>query len=131
MPRAATSVATSTGERASMNSSSARLRADWGRPPWIDSALIPAAFRLSASRSTPSWVRAKMIVRPGRPGSSAGPRSFARQAGAEGRGLGGRGRAAGGDALVRGRVLEVPADQGVAFAGERGREQQPLGAAVG
>jgi superfamily II DNA/RNA helicase len=58
----------------------ARLRADWGRPPWIASALIPAAFRFSASRSTPSCVRAKMIVRPGRPASSVATCSLSRKA---------------------------------------------------
>ena len=45
--------------------------------------------------------------------------------------LGRRGLAAGADDLVPGRVLEVAADQGVDLAVQRGREQQPLGVAVG
>ena len=42
-----------------------------------------------------------------------------------------RGLATGADDLVPGRVLEVAADQGVDLAVQGGREQQPLGVAVG
>ena len=131
MPRAATSVATRTGERASVNSSSARLRADWGSPPWIASALMPAAFRFSASRSTPSWVRAKTIVRPGRDGQLGGDLQLVAEREAEGQVLGRRGVVAGALDLVPGRVLQVAADQRVDLAVQRRREQQPLGVAVG
>ena len=127
MPRAATSVATRTGERASVNSSSARLRADWGSPPWIASALMPAALRFSASRSTPSWVRAKMIVRPGRRGELRGDLQLVAEREGERQVLGRGGLAAGADDLVAGRVLEVATDQGVDLAVQRGREQQTLG----
>ena len=50
---------------------------------------------------------------------------------AEGQVLGRRGVVAGAPDLVPGRVLEVAADQAVDLAVQRGREQQPLGVAVG
>ncbi len=50
---------------------------------------------------------------------------------AEGQVLGRRGLATGADDLVPGRVLEVAPDQGVDLAVQRGREEQPLGVAVG
>ena len=92
---------------------------------------MPAAFRFSASRSTPSWVRANTIVRPGRDGQLGGHLQLVAEGQAEGQVLGRRGVVAGALDLVPGRVLEVAADQRVDLAVQRGREQQPLGVGVG
>ncbi|SKF62253.1 Uncharacterised protein [Mycobacteroides abscessus subsp. abscessus] len=66
MPRAATSVATSTGRVPSLKAASIRARAPWVRPPCRDPAITPASRNWAATRSVPNWVRAKMTVRPSR-----------------------------------------------------------------
>ncbi len=64
MPRAATSVATRTLTYPSLKSARVRVRAPWVMPPCSASAFAPASRSCSATRSAPSWVRTKMMVRP-------------------------------------------------------------------
>src|SRR6478735_4929017 len=71
MPRAATSVATSTGRVPSRNAPSTRLRWPWLRPPWSAAAMTPCSRSWSAMRSAPSLVRQNTTVRPSRLATSA------------------------------------------------------------
>ena len=71
MPRAATSVATSTGRVPSLKAPRTRLRAPWFRPPCSAAAKTPCSRSCSATRSAPSLVRTKTTVRPSRLATSA------------------------------------------------------------
>ena len=71
MPRAATSVATSTGRVPSRNAPRTRFRTPWLRPPCSAAARTPCSRSCWATRSAPSLVRTKTTVRPGRFATSA------------------------------------------------------------
>ena len=66
MPRAATSVATRTGVRPSLNAVIARLRAFCGLPPCSALALTPVAAQAFGQPVAPCLVRTNRIVRPSR-----------------------------------------------------------------
>ena len=66
MPRAATSVATSTGTSPRLKAARMRARAPWVRPPCSAPAITPASRSCLAMRSVPIWVRAKTTVLPSR-----------------------------------------------------------------
>ena len=63
IPRAAMSVATSTGVLPLRNASSAAVRWAWLLLPWIAAALTPAVVRWRTTRSAPCLVRVKTSAR--------------------------------------------------------------------
>ena len=95
------------------------------------SALMPAALQVLGQPVDAELGAGEDDRAAGAAGELGGHLQLVAEREAEGQVLGRRGLAAGADDLVPGRVLEVAADQGVDLAVQRGREQQPLGVAVG